>query len=164
MKKLIFLLSIVILAGCSPTKRLARLLERHPVPEKIDTVFTPGETVYKDTTVYKYLPGETAVESLYIDVPVSIPDTVLVAHTSAAGAIAWLQNNQLGLRLIQYDKVFEFMLDSAIRENTPDTIRITNEKIVTVEKMVNKPFYRSGFFILAGLIIIALLFYFLLRR
>ena len=165
MKQIIIaLMTLVILASCSPQRRLARLLERHPQPEKIDTLYLPGETIYKDTTVFKYLPGETVTVNVPFDVPIDIPDTVIIAETSFATALAYLDDNHLGLDLIQNDTVFQWKLDSAIRENTPDTLKITNETIVTVEKLVNKPFYRSGFFILAGLIIIALLFYFLLRR
>lgn len=163
MKKVLFILTLVILASCSPTKRLARLLERHPQPEKRDTLYIPGETIYRDTTVYKYLPGEVSVESTYIDVPISIPDTFIEASTSAADAIAYLQDNVLGLQLIQFDTVIQWKIDSALVYHT-DTIKVNVEKIVTVEKMVNKPFYKNGFFILAGLISIALLFYFLLKR
>lgn len=163
MRNVLLILTIAILASCSPQRRLARLLERYPVPEKIDTVYAPGQTIYRDTTVFKYLPGQVAVESLYIDVPVPIPDTFITASTATADAIAYLQDNELGLQLIQYDTVIRWKIDSALVTQR-DTVVITRDKIVTVEKLVTKPFYRNGFFILAGLILIVLVLFFVLRK
>jgi hypothetical protein len=163
MKKLVLLLAIAILASCSPTKRLARLLEKYPQPEKIDTVYTPGKTVYKDTTVFKFFPGETSVEHVYVDVPVALPDTFIEAHTSTADAIAWLQNNELGLQLIQYDTLIQWKIDSAIRIHS-DTILIEKEKIVTVTEYKDRPFYKNSFFILGGIILISLILLFAFRK
>jgi hypothetical protein len=162
MKKFVLFLAIVILAGCSPTRRLARLLERYPIPEKIDTLYTPGKTIYRDTTVYKYLPGEVSVESLYIDIPISIPDTFIEAHTSTADAIAYLQDNVLGLQIIQYDTVIKWKIDSALVYHR-DTVVITKDiPYPVIEKA--KPFYKNGFFILAGLILVSLVLFFVFRR
>lgn len=165
MKKLVLLLAIAILASCSPAKRLARLLEKYPQPVEIDTVYTPGKTIYKDTTVFKFFPGEVSVESVYIDVPVAIPDTFIEAHTSTADAIAWIQNNELGLQLIQYDTLIQWKIDSAIRIHS-DTIYIEKEQIVTVTEYKDRSFYKSGFFIFGGLVLVMLLllFWFLKRK
>lgn len=160
--KLLLILSIVILAGCSPTKRLARLLERYPLAETHDTLYLPGETVYKDTTVFKYLPGEISSESIYIDVPISIPDTFIEVKTSTAKAIAWLDSNELGLQVIQYDTVIQWKIDSALVYHTDTIIVIHDIPFPVVEKV--KPFYKNGFFILAGLILVGLAMFFLLRR
>lgn len=152
----------MILASCSSTKRLARLLERHPLPERHDTVYIPGETIYIDTTVYRYLPGDTVEKKVYVDVPYDIPDTSIVAFTELASARAFLRDNQLGLWLAQYDTVFQWKLDSAIRINK-DTVMVIQETTVP-EYIKTGTFWRSGFLVLAGLIIIFAVLFFLLRR
>jgi len=164
MRKFILFLTIVILASCSPQRRLARLLERYPLPEKVDTLYLPGEKVYKDTTIYRDIPGETVEVAVLVDVPINIPDTSLFAVTDLAEATAYLRDNVLGLELKQLDRIYEFKLDSAIRENTPDTVYIISEKVVTVEKLVTKPFYKNGFFILVSLILVGMILSLLFRK
>jgi len=160
--KLVFILAMMILASCSPQRRLARLLERYPLPEKIDTLYLPGETIYKDTTIYTEIPGETVTVELYVDVPVSIPDTSILAETELAVAKAYLKDNTLGLELKQLNQIYQFKLDSAIRMHS-DTIVI--EKETTVKEYIKpNPFWKNGFYILAGLIVVVLFLFFLLRR
>ena len=155
---------MMTLASCSPQRRLARLLEKHPLPEKVDTLYLPGETIYKPTTVFKYLPGEVSVESLYIDVPVSIPDTFIEAHTSTADAIAWLQNNKLGLQLIQYDTVIKWKIDSALVTHM-DTVVVTKEKVVIKEVEADcSPFWRNATIILGAIVLLSILLIFLRRK
>lgn len=162
MRKILIVLTLVILASCSPTERLARLLERYPIPEKVDTLYTPGETIYRDTVVTKYLPGEVSVESIYIDVPISIPDTFIEASTSTADAIAYLQDNELGLQLIQYDTVIQWKIDSALVFHT-DTIIVTKDIPFPVIEEVGT-FWKHGFYVLAGLAALILLIVLLRRR
>jgi hypothetical protein len=147
-------------------KRLARLFEKHPeeFPERIDTFYLPGETIYKDTTVIRYLPGETTTVEVPIHVPIRIPDTTIYASTSLASALAHLKNNKLGLELIQNDTLFQFLLDSAIREQTPDTVMVVKEHTVEKQVDVTKPFWKIGFLILAGLLIIGMFFRFALGK
>lgn len=162
MRKFVLFLAIVILAGCSPTRRLARLLERYPLPEKIDTLYLPGETVYKDTTIYRDVPGETVEVAVPVDVPVNIPDTSILAETTLARAEASLKDNVLSLKLEQLNQIYQFKLDSAIREHS-DTIQIIKEiPFPVIEKA--KPFYKNGFFILAALVVLLLVFVFAFRR
>jgi hypothetical protein len=154
MNKTILFFIIFILAGCSPQRRLARLLERYPLPEVHDTVYLPGKTVYKDTTIYRYLPGEIDTVEIQVPVPFAIPDTSVTALTSLATARAYLKHNRLGLSLIQNDSLFKFLLDSAIRENR-DTIKI--ETVKEVPKLVPpNPFWRNGFWVLVGVLIVSL--------
>jgi len=161
MKKIILLLLAVSLVGCSPQKRLARLLERYPIQPIVDTFYKVGPIIYRDTVVFRYIPGETVTQSVYIDVPVDIPDTFMEVESSMATALAWLQSNELGLELHQKDSVFQFKLDSAIRVNR-DTIIITNDiPYPVIEKA--KPFYKNGFFIVAAIMLLMLLFLFLFR-
>ena len=154
---------MVIATGCSPQRRLARLLERYPLPETRDTIYIPGKIIYRDTIVFKYLPGETQVNNVYVEVPKTLPDTIIMVQTTLARAFAHLDDNHLGLELVQFDSVFRFKLDSAIFENTPDTVKI--ETIKEVPKLIPpKPFYKNGFFVLVGLIVLTLFLFFLIGR
>lgn len=108
-------------------------------------------TIYKDTTIYIHLPGDTVRDS--IPVPVSIPPDInrkpAEAHTSLAHARAWIENRQLKLELTQKDSLFQVQLDSAIRANKhQETITRIVEK-----PLPPKPFYKVGFFILLGLVL-----------
>lgn len=155
MRKLTLFLAIMVLASCSPQRRLARLLERYPLPETHDTVYLPGKTIYKDTIITRYVPGDSVEVEIPIFVPVDIPDTAIRANTGLASATAYLQDNTLGLRLIQNDSLFKFLLDSAIRENI-DTVRI--EIVKEVPKLVPpNPFWKNGFWILTGVLILSII-------
>ena len=164
MKRIILLLLAVSLLGCSPQKRLARLLERYPIQPIVDTLYLPGPIFFKDTIITKYLPGETDSVEILIPVPFDIPDTSIYAFTTLAHATARLEDNRLGLDLVQLDSLFQWKLDSAIREHS-DTVMILKEVPYPVIKKA-KPFYKNGFFILAGLILVGmiLLFLFLFRK
>ena len=159
--KLLLILTLVILTGCSPQRRLARLLERFP-PDITTTIEYRDTTIYKDTTLYKYLPGDTVWDEIVIETPVQLPDTAISLTTSLAQATASLENNRLGLRLTQLDSIFQWKLDSALVTNI-DTVLITNDvSYPEIEKV--KPFYKNGFFILAGLILIGLVLFFVFRK
>lgn len=160
--KLVFILAIIILASCSPQKRLARLIEKYPIPETIDTLYLPGPIFFKDTIITKYLPGETDTVEILITVPIDLPDTSIHAATTLARATAYLDDNRLGLNLVQLDSLFQWKLDSAIQEHL-DTVRIIKKiPYPVIEKA--KPFYKNGFFILAGLVVLILLLFFIFRK
>ena len=159
MKKVSILLTIILLVGCSPCERL---LKKCP-PEIIkDTVYLPGEIVYQDTVVYRYLAGDTVENEIVIEKWRDRPDTFITAHTELAEATARLQRNKLRLQLIQYDSLFQWKLDSAIRTHTPDTIRITDTtyfKVPTETKACR--FFRSGFIVLGALWVFGMILLFL---
>ncbi len=163
MKRLIPLLLVLLLCGCSPQRRLARLLERFP-PDTTTQIEYRDTTIWRDTLVTRYLPGEVVRDSFIIVTPkyIVIPDTSITLNTSLATSTAWLEDNVLGLSLQQYDHLFKFLLDSAIRENQDSIIIINNIPYPVVEKA--KPFYKNGFFILAGLILAGLILFFAFRK
>jgi hypothetical protein len=160
---LIAFLTLAILASCSPQRRLARLLERHPLPVQTDTVYLPGETIYLDTTIVRYLPGETNTVEVPVHVVASAKDTTIIAETTLATALMYRKNNKVTLQVIQKDTVLRFMLDSAIRMHS-DTLIITKEQVVTKEVDVTKPFWKIGFLILGGLIVIGMILRFALGK
>ena len=163
MKRLTLLFVIVLLCGCSPQKRLTRLLDRYPLPT--DTVIQYRDTtIWRDTTITVILKGDTVRNSIFVYLEADMADTSLKTRSNLAEASAGIHDNQLWLELIQYDSVVAILIQNAIRENT-DSIFI--EIVREVPKIIPpKPFYKNGFFILAGLILVSmiLLFVFLFLK
>ena len=150
-----------ILAGCSPQKRIARLLERFPLDSSIVIEYR-DTTIYKDTTIFERIPGDTVWRDTILSVEVDLPYMELKTRSSLAEARAWILDNRLGLELIQYDTVFVFKLDSALSQNI-DTMFVVNNIPYPVIEKIGK-FWMHGFLVLAGLILLGLILFFLLRR
>lgn len=150
----------VILAGCSPQKRLARLLERYPIP--IDTIRVDTMTIYRDSAVRIYLPGDTAWKAVFIELPKPVypMDTAISVETDYARAEAGVVVDSLWLRLEQTDTLVVYTLDSVIVEKEVEKEII---KTVTVKEKPN-PFWRNGFLILAVLFVLALVLLIVFRK
>jgi hypothetical protein len=161
MNKIVVVFMIVILAGCSPQKRLARLLDRYPLSQ--DTVIEYRDTtIWRDTTITRLIPGDTVFRDTLIPFEVDLPDTELKTTSTFAEASAGIRSNVLWLELIQYDTVFVFKLDSALRQDI-DTVFV--EVVKEVPTLVKQSsFWKHGFLVLAGLILIGLCLWFLLKR
>ena len=151
----------VILAGCSPQKRIARLLERFPLDSSIVIEYR-DTTIYKDTTIFERIPGDTVWRDTILSVEVDLPYMELKTRSSLAEARAWILDNRLGLELIQYDTIFIFKLDSALSQDI-DTMFVVNNIPYPVIEKIGK-FWMHGFLVLAGLILLGLILFFLLRR
>ena len=110
-----YLILLILLTGCVTQKRC---LEKFPPVVGSDTVVTE-HTVYRDTIIYRHLPGDT----VFVDVPVYIdngqPMTVepARAETELAMAQSWVERGRLMLELQQKDSILQFKLDSAFRSN-----------------------------------------------
>lgn len=182
MKRLILLAIVILLCGCSPQRRLARLHERFP-PDTTRTV----EIVYRDTIIKVPIPGDTAYIETKIPVPYLDIDSIskllglnedqktiiddlnkqltssfdvapIYNETDLAKSKAWIEDGILKSELYQKDSILNIKLDSAIMENKT-TDRIPYPVIVKA-----KPFYKNGFFILAGILLISLILIFAFRR
>ena len=151
----------VILVGCSPQKRIARLLERFPLDSSIVIEYR-DTTIYKDTTIFERIPGDTVWRDTILPVEVDLPYMELKTRSSLAEARAWILDNRLGLELIQYDTIFVFKLDSALSQDI-DTMFVVNNIPYPVIEKIGK-FWMHGFLVLAGLILLGLILFFLLRR
>jgi len=156
MKRFILLLVIILLCGCSPQRRLANLLERFPIPA--DTVIQI-HTVYESDTIEVLIPGDSVFKEVEIEVPIDLPDTTIYSETAFAQAMAGLLSNNLWLLLVQKDTIIPIKVDSVF-------VTVYEDREITKTVVVDntKPFYKSGFFILAGIIVLGLLFFFLFRR
>lgn len=161
---LVILVILVSLSGCY-TKR--KCLMKFPPVETHDTVVyetVRDSLVYKDTTITVTLPGETIIDSVYIDTPVPITslDTLEVI-SSFAVAKAWVRNSRLSIELVQSGNL-EVRLDSALREcftwNDKYT-EILNREVIEV-KYIPK-IYRVSLWAWVG-VIVATIVAFILHR
>ncbi|MHA1382091.1 MAG: hypothetical protein ACTSRG_27275 [Candidatus Helarchaeota archaeon] len=97
---------------------------------------------------------------MYVERIIYLTDTFryhirpIYMQTTLCSATAKVAGERLKMRLVQKDSIFQFKLDSAIRANRQI---ITQTKIV--EKPIPpKPFWKNGFFVLAGILILLLIF------
>jgi hypothetical protein len=159
MSRVVVFFIVVILAGCSPQRRLARIFDRHPDLMAVDTVIH-DTIIYRDTTIYVLLPGDTVEVEVALEVPVDLPDTTIATSTDYSRAEAGLQDNVLWLTLVQTDTIVEIVLDSVLVEKEVEKV-VT--QTVTVETGISL-FWRHGFLVLGGLILVGLILFFLLRK
>ena len=109
---------IILLTGCVTQKRC--LTKFPPVNDTIRIVILKDSIIYRDTTIFIHLPGQTTIDSVVIPCPAPppefIPDTAK-AETSLAFARAWFAYPNIQLRLVQTDTTIVARLDSAIMES-----------------------------------------------
>ncbi len=173
---------MVILAGCSPQKRLARLLVRFPP----DTTATT-ETTHRDSIIDLVIEGDTSTSVSPVFVPYLDVDSILKLlklnstqqgvidslnkelvnsfdispvynETEFAQSKAWVENGILNSELFQKDTIAPVLVEDAITDNTT-----TNNIPYPVIEKVGQ-FWKHGFLVLVGLILIGLTLWFLLKR
>jgi len=157
MKYLLFILIAVLFSGCVTQNKC---LFKFP-PPPADTVFSHS-VEWKDTTIYKYLPGKTIRDSVIVEKlierRVNVPYTSLYAETDFSEATASIENNKLKLELIQRDSLLAIYLDSAVRNST-DTNIIEQPYIKEIPvKTRYQDFVGYGFWIVLGLFIFTIAF------
>jgi hypothetical protein len=136
MKRLFYILALaVILAGCTPAGRLARLVKRHP------ELIAPVQVIHTDTVVIPGLKYDTAFINCF--------DTVTI------------EKERLKVRLIQVkDTIYvsaQVKADTVIRT---DTLYVGKVKLIRPslvgEALKKLPWLISGFFVL--------MIYFIIKR
>lgn len=128
-------------------------------PHYLDTlkiITVKDTTIYRDTTIFIPIHGETVIDSIIIPcppVPGYIPDTVK-AETTYAKAFAWWQYPTIKLLLIQKDTTIETTLKNALKDVLhwkSEYERVTN----TVIKKADIPkVYKIALWSLIGLVIV----------
>jgi hypothetical protein len=170
MKPLIFLFFIsFFIFSCSPAKRMHRLVTKHPdlIETKIDTIIKDS-IVYEDRIVEKIIPADTVYgDTVYLPIGVqSIQDIYAIARAEndLSVAIAELKEGKLTATVITKLSRLEFKLDSAIVKHHKLTT-INKTVYVTVEVPPKwAKFYRRGFFILIGLIMVVIVVLIVARK
>ena len=148
MKKLIFIF-VVILSSCITQKKCFNRFPPDTITVKQDT------TIFRDTIVFKKIIGDTVYVEKHIPHIIYTERSYepIFLKTSLCASKSWIAGNRLKMRLIQKDSIFQFKLDSAIK---------ANKQIITKTKIIEKPiapnpFWKNGFFILGGILIIFLI-------
>ena len=152
MRTSIYILFIVLLvAGCSPAKRIARLQYQGHLKLESDTIYVAGEP--KDTTITVYMAGDTVVKEVLLFVEgEKIEMEPAEVETELVYAEAHAEDNKIILTVIQKEALFEHNLEDAIRRDTVRITEVQTEYVETIPKMF--PFYKSGFFISLGRLVI----------
>ena len=138
MKWTIFVLTVFVLSGCATQRRCYEKWSMKP--DTITKVVTRDSLVYRDTTIYYHLPGDTVTNEVIIPCPPPpidnyIPDTARV-ETEFALAKAWWSYPKIKLYLEQKDKYLRLELDSALRESWHWRYEYLQVKQVLKEKYV----------------------------
>ena len=109
-----------------------------------DSIIYKEKISYRDTTIYKYLQGDTVFKTtvVYVDKNTGLVNSKkLYAFTSLAEASAWVYGSKLFLNLIQKDTTIEIRLDSAIKEARYWKERYQNSSTVVTKETFKSPWY-----------------------
>lgn len=138
MKYLIILL-LLIVTSCSP-KIIKEVVTK-------DSIIYRESISYRDTTIFRYLPGDTVFKNtiVYVDKTTGLVNSKkLFAFTSLAEASAWVYNSKLFLNLIQKDTTIEIRLDSAIKEANYWKEKYHNSSTVQTKETFKSPWYMKA--------------------
>lgn len=136
MKYLIIILLGLLITSCSP-KIIKEVVTK-------DSIIYKEKISYRDTTIFRYLPGDTVYKEtiVYVDKATGLVNSKkLFAFTSLAEASAWVYNSKLFLNLIQKDTTIEFRLDSAIKEASYWKEKYQNSNTVVTKEVTKSPWY-----------------------
>ena len=152
MRSLVIILLMVLASSCATQQRCFR---KFPPEVSIDTIFKEiikDTIIYKDTTIYISLPGETVIDSIFISQGI-VTTPVKVLETDLARAEAYYRTPKVYLKLIQKDTTLRIRLDSALRTSKHFEAKYYEilKKQVQKEKYIPK-LYSAAFWILIGII------------
>lgn len=131
--KLIGLVFVALLmSGCVTQKRCEQKFPQQIIT--IDSVITKTETIYRDTTIFIELPGDTIRDTITVEVVNGIANSRPSIHeTDLAWSKAQVVNGFLQHELIQKDSTLARVIEKAIRESAT-----TTDKTKVVTKIVEK--------------------------
>ena len=147
MKYLIVLLSL-LLSSCMTVKRIEKhCLEFAKICEvpikKEDTIirYVQIETVYRDTTIYVEVPGETIIKKVpvYINKGISNSDLSVINVPFARG-MAQVINSKLIHELTQTDTILRVKLENALKavKTIEKENKVLKDKVVVTVKENSK--------------------------
>jgi hypothetical protein len=120
----------LLLSGCVTQKRCDQKFPPQLITS--DSVITNTITIYRDTTIYVYLPGDTVYDTVHVTIENGIANSRPSIHeTDLAWSKAQVVDGRLIHELIQKDSVLARVIENAIRESatTTDRNRIKTEII-----------------------------------
>ncbi|PLX00711.1 MAG: hypothetical protein C0594_15390 [Marinilabiliales bacterium] len=146
MKKIIYISICLILASCSPQKKLARLIKKHPQLERVDTLKIHDTTIINGIQIYTSISSQVFKDS--------INDTIVIVHENTT------------LSIIESHDTVWFNIDQ-----DPDTlikeIHVPVEKIVYINPDPNecmKYYIKENWWIILLISFAVLVFYFISRK
>jgi hypothetical protein len=151
----LFFALFVTFVGCATYKRCTTRFPCYGDTVRLEMI--RDSIVYKDKTIVIKLPGETAIDSVFIPCPDPGPAYVpkkVHAETSLAYADAWFQFPNIKLVLVQKDTTIERRLDDAIKESyywktIATKVTIVPKPVKVVPKFVKFLAWVGGLFIFA---------------
>ena len=145
MRILILLTAVILLSGCATQRRCARKF-----PPQVKTeIKTEVETVYRDTTIYVYVPADTITLTDTIQVyvtPEGYQTRLSELHTDLAFSTAQVVDGSLRHDLMQKETEIERVIKNAVKEQSTHTV----EKEVETHEVRYIP---NFYWILLGLIL-----------
>jgi len=177
MKNIILFIIVLTLASCSVQKRMDRKCAKAQKAYELkayklgcpwqiydSVVITKQVTVYRDTTVFVKVPGETVHDSISVPYIAQFSTPVNVLETKYALSKAWIENSLLRHTLIQKQSSIPTTLPGVIQTTTA-----TKEKIIKVPYPVDRPTkmplsWIEKFLIWSGAIAYGLLIAFILYK
>lgn len=141
-KTIIFLSFISIFASCVTQQRCNRKFPPETMIIRKDSIITKTQTIYRDTTILVYIPGEKKIytDTIYIkDGKVYFKPSHL--RTSFAESRAWLENGRFMHTLVQNDTTLSIHIKNAIRLTWKRAEKFYKEEITKVVKVKFVPLY-----------------------
>jgi hypothetical protein len=116
MRKILFFLVLISFASCVTRKACERKFPPEVMIIRKDSIIRTTETIYRDTTIYTHIPGDSVSDTK----PVLQKDGIISSDTSNlatafAKSRAYVDNGKLIHELIQKDTLIQKKIDNAIR-------------------------------------------------
>lgn len=110
----------LLMSSCVTQKRCEQKFPQQIIT--IDSVITKTETIYRDTTIFIELPGDTIRDTITVEVINGISNSRPSIHeTDLAWSMAQVVNGFLRHELIQKDSTLARVIENAIRESATTT-------------------------------------------
>jgi hypothetical protein len=134
MKYYFILVSLLVLSSCTTLKKCN---ERFP-PQVETVTIHRDSTIYRDTTIFVYIKGETIHDTtkVYIDRSGLIQSDISFLNTQYSWSKAWVNNSRLFHTLVQRDDSISSTIRNAIK-NQSKIEYITTTTIEKVERSLS---------------------------
>lgn len=125
-------LVIILISGCATQKRCEQKFP--PQIVRTDSVITKTQTIYRDTTIFVYLPGDTVYDTVHVILRDGIANSRASIHESdLAWSKAQVVDGVLIHELRMKDTALAVMIENAIRESATLTEKSTGETRIVKE-------------------------------
>ena len=166
MKTITIILISLLSVSCLTVKRIERNCSEFakicevPVKKEVRIIRdVQTEVIYRDTVIYKYLPGKVVERKIPVYINKGIVESDLsVLNTQLARSTARVFNSRLEHELIQTDTTLPFKLEDALRDKKTleKQNKVLKEKYV-VTVMENSNFAKVAIKVFWGLVVIVVI-------